>query len=294
MDALELVRLTPLMELSSGRPEIAVGLIDGPVWMDRSGLWSAKVERLGADLPATCTRPNSSACTHGTFVAGILAARRGSQAPAICPGCTLLVRAVFSEETKSAAGMPSAMPTELAQAILDVVGAGARVINLSLSVLATSTRDQRQLEAALNYAAGRGVIVVAAAGNQGEVGSSPLTRHSWPIPVAGADSQGQPTPTSNLGRSIGQRGLRAPSENIASLGPSGQIETFSGTSAAAPFVTGAIALLWSEFPRASASAIRLAVTGTNRSARRAVVPPLLDAWAAYQSLGAISSGRKPS
>jgi subtilisin family serine protease len=95
--------------------------------------------------------------------------------------------------------MPSAMPAELAQAILDGVRAGARVINLSLSVVASSTRDEHRLEAALSYAAARGVIVVAAAGNQGEVGGSP--------------------------------GLRAPSENIASLGPTGKIETFSGTSA---------------------------------------------------------------
>jgi subtilisin family serine protease len=190
--------------------------------------------------------------------------------------------------------MPSAMPSELAQAILDGVHAGARVINLSLSVVGPSTRDEHRLEAALSYAAARGVIVVAAAGNQGEVGGSPLSRHPWPIPVAGSDGQGQPTPSSNLGSSIGNHGLRAPSENIASLSPDGQISTFSGTSAAAPFVSGAIALLWSEFPTASASAIKLAITGTDRNARRAVVPPLLDAWAAYQALSAVSSGRNPS
>jgi subtilisin family serine protease len=293
MEALKLVRLSPLMRLSSGRPEIAVALIDGPVSMDRADLWSGNVQYLGNHLPATCTRPNSTACTHGTFVAGILVARRGSQAPAICPDCTLLVRAVFSEETKSIGGRSSAVPADLAQAILDAVHAGARIINLSLNVVGSSTRDERQLEAVLNYAAARGVIVVAAAGNQGEVGGSPLARHAWPIPVAGgADSHGRPTPISNFGRSIGQRGLRAPSENIASLGSTGQIETFSGTSAAAPFVTGAIALLWSEFPTASASAIKLAVVGPDRNSRSSVVPPLLDAWAAYQALN--TSGRKPS
>jgi subtilisin family serine protease len=201
---------------------------------------------------------------------------------------------VFSENSQSSGEIPSAMPAELAQAILDGVHAGARIINLSLSVVAPSTRDEHRLEAALSYAAARGVIVVAAAGNQGEVGGSPFTRHPWPIPVAGSDGQGRPTASSNLGRSIGQRGLRAPSESIPSLGPNSQIETFSGTSAATPFVSGAIALLWSEFPRASASAVKLAVTGTDRRARRVVVPPLLNAWAAYQALSAVSSGREPS
>jgi subtilisin family serine protease len=294
MNALELVRLTPLMQLSSGRPEIAIALIDGPVALDQSDRWGANVQQLGSSIPAACTQPASVACTHGTFVAGILAARRGSQVPAICPGCTLLIRAVFAEDSKSNGNMPSAMPAELAQAILDGVHAGARVINLSLNVVAPSTRDEHRLEAALSYAAARGVILVAAAGNQGEIGGSPLSRHPWPIPVAGSDGQGRPTASSNLGHSIGKYGLRAPSENIASLGPTGTIETFSGTSAAAPFVSGAIGLLWSEFPAASASAIKLAITGAGRRPRRAVVPPLLDAWAAYQALSAVSSGSRPS
>jgi subtilisin family serine protease len=292
MNALELVRLTPLMQLSSGRREIAIALIDGPARMDRAELWSANVERVGST--ATCTQPMSTACAHGTFVAGILAARRGSQVPAICPDCTLLIRAVFDEKSKSVGQMPSATPPELANAILDAVQAGARVINLSLNVVAPSSRDEHQLDAVLTYAAAHGVIVVAAAGNQGEVGGSPLSRHPWPIPVAGSDGQGRPTASSNLGRRIGRHGLRAPSENIASLSPSGQIETFSGTSAAAPFVSGAIALLWSEFPSASAAAVKLAVIGSAPSLRRTVVPPLLDAWAAYQVLNAASSRRKQS
>jgi hypothetical protein len=53
-------------------------------------------------------------------------------------------------------------------------------------------------------------------------------------------------------------------------------------------------LLWSEFPSASAAAIKLAVSGSNPNIRRTVVPPLLDAWAAYQALNAVSSRRKQS
>jgi len=189
--------------------------------------------------------------------------------------------------------MPSAMPAELAQAIQDGIRAGVRVINLSLSVIASSTRDEHRLEAALSYAAARGVIVVAAAGNQGEFGGSPLSRHPWPIPVAGSDGLGRPSANSNLGQSIGKHGLRAPSENIASLDPTGKIVTFSGTSAATPFVTGAIALLWSEFPAASAAAIKVAIAG-GRGSRSSVMPPLLDAWAAWQVLNAGFSGRRPS
>jgi subtilisin family serine protease len=294
MNPLELVKLPALMQRTSGRPEILIALIDGPVLMDRPDLWSSKVRHLGGELPATCALPTSGACMHGTFVAGILSARRGSPAPAICPDCTLLVRAVFSEKANANGQMPSATPTELADAIIDTVNAGARVINLSLSVVDSSARGEQQLAAALSYAATRGVIIIAAAGNQGEIGGSVLSRHPWVISVAGCDLGGRPTSQSNLGGSIGRHGLSAPADNITSLGPNGKPETFGGTSAATPFVSGTVALLWSEFPAASASSVKLAVTGVGRQARKTVVPPLLDASAAYQALASTHNGRKAS
>jgi subtilisin family serine protease len=89
---------------------------------------------------------------------------------------------------------------------------------------------------------------------------------------------------SNLGSSIGRQGLRAPGDDIASLGAEGQTVTLGGTSVAVPFVTGAIALLWSIFPRATATDIMLALTMESAGRRASVVPPLLDASAAYQIL----------
>jgi subtilisin family serine protease len=178
--------------------------------------------------------------------------------------------------------MPSATPAELASAIVDTVKAGARVINLS-AALQSSARGWKALEQALDFAGARGAITVAAAGNQASVGGSAITSHPWVIPVVGCDLHGRPTLESNLGNSIGKRGLAAPGENITSLGTDGEAKTFGGTSAAAPFVTGAIALLWSEFPGARAPQIRLALMPKSRRPRT-IVPPLLDAWAAYQSL----------
>ena len=126
------------------------------------------------------------------------------------------------------------------------------------------------------------MIVVAAAGNQGVVGSSVITRHPWVIPVAGCDLDGRPLNQSNLGSSIGRRGVLAPGEHITSLGTEGDPSTFDGTSVAAPFVTGVFALLWSEFPIAPAAELLLAVRGTRRPSRAGIVPPLLDAWLAHQ------------
>jgi subtilisin family serine protease len=137
------------------------------------------------------------------------------------------------------------------------------------------------LEEALNQALRRGVIVVAAAGNQGTLGSSAITRHPWVIPVVACDLRGRPMNESNLGSSIGRRGLRAPGDGITSLGAEGQPVTLGGTSVAAPFVTGAIALIWSEFPAATAAEVKLAITQPYGRRQATVTPPLLEAWAAH-------------
>lgn len=286
MSALGVVKLTPVMDRTSGRPEITVGLIDGPVSIYHPDLVSQQVRTVSEKAGLACSRADSLACTHGTFVAGILCARRGSSAPAICPGCTLLVRPIFPESSSANGDMPSATPDELASAIVESVDAGARLLNLSAALAQPSCRGERELEEALNYAARRGVIAVAAAGNQGTVGSSAITRHPAVIPVAACDLQGRPLAESNLGSSIGRLGLSAPGEGVTSLGSNGKPQTFGGTSAAAPFVTGAIALVWSEFPSASAGEIKLAVTHSGGRRRDTIVPPLLDAWAAYQAMAA--------
>jgi len=291
MNPLDVVRLTEVMKLGEGSPEIVVGLIDGPAVLDHPDLANATVRKIPGKVNSLCTRPESIACTHGTFVAGILSARRGSAAPAICPGCTLLLRPIFAEPAAGKGDIPSATPEELAEAVVDSVNAGARVINLSSALVRPSRTGENKLEEAFNYAAQRGAIIVAAAGNQGTVGSSVITRHPWVIPVAACDSQGSPLGISNLGSSIGRRGLFAPGQNVASLGTDGKAQTFGGTSAAAPFVTGAIALVWSKFPAATATQIKLAVTQSGLARRQSVAPPVLDAWTAYQTMSSVLTRR---
>jgi subtilisin family serine protease len=281
-DYFDLVRLTPLLARTRGTPEIKVGLIDGPVVIDHPDLATENIHQLPGKFAGTCALSSSAACKHGTFVAGILLAKRGSIAPAICPDCSLLLRPIFPETNSGSGHMPSATPQELASAIVETIDAGARILNLSAALVQPSTKGEAELQSALDYAALRAVIVVAAAGNQGVVGSSVIIRHPWVIPVAGCDLRGRPIGQSNLGNSIGRRGVLGPGDNITSLGPDGSPVTFGGTSVAAPFVTGAVALLWSEFPIASAAELLMAVRGTRRPSRVAIVPPLLDAWSAHQ------------
>jgi subtilisin family serine protease len=284
MDPLSLVKLTALMERTSGSSEVKIGLIDGPVVTQHPDLAGEHLREIPGNNGTTCVQASSTACLHGTFVAGILSAKRNSPAPAICPNCTLLVRPIFSEVTSGREHMPSATPKELAAAIIECIDAGARVINLSLALAQASIKGEQSLEDALNQAVRRGVIVVVAAGNQGTIGSSAITRHPWVIPVVACDLRGRPMNESNLGSSIGRRGLRAPGEGITSLGAEGQSLTLGGTSVAVPFVTGATALLWSAFRSATGAHIKLAITQASAPRRGSVVPPLLDAAAAYNIL----------
>jgi subtilisin family serine protease len=286
MRILYLVGLRQLMELTSGRPEVTVGIIDGPIALDHPDLSGAKIREVPGKLPFSCSWRESVACVHGTFVMGMLAASRESAAPAICPGCTFLVRPIFSEISANA-DLPNATPNDLAEAIIDLVNAGALVVNLSVGLVGPSSTNDERLKQALTYAASRGVIPVVAAGNQGTIGSSAMTRHPWVLPVVGCDREGRPMDHCNLAASFGRRGVCAPGERITSLGTNGKPLTMDGTSAATPFVTGAIALLWSQFPEATASDVKLAVARGSSRGRPSLVPPLLDAWAAH---GAMMTG----
>ena len=285
MDPLQQVMLAPLMSVTGGSSQVVIGLIDGPVADDHPGLAGTRLRGLASAPNERCLLASSAACRHGTAVAGMLCASRQFLPSVICPGCTLLVRPIFSVRDNDAGDVPNAEPEALACAISNCIDAGASVLNLSVSLGDASRNAAETLSEALNHAARRGVLVVAAAGNDGTIYSSAITRHRWVIPVTACGRTEIPLGTSNLSASIGRRGLIAPGERITSLGPNGQLTTLTGTSFAVPFVTGSIALLWSAFPDASATEVRMAIV-PQTSRRAAIVPPMLDATAAYQRLAA--------
>jgi subtilisin family serine protease len=289
MDPLELVGLPPLMALTRGRADVLVGLVDGPVAPDHPDLAAGNIRTIPGTAGA-CRDTGSVPCRHGTFVAGILAARRGAAAPAIAPDCTLLVRPIFPEMPVPGE-LPSATPRELAEAIVACVDAGARILNLSAALAEGSIGADGELEEALQYTVRRGVLVVAAAGNEGAVAGSAITRHRWVIPVVAYARDGRPRVQTNLGHSMGRGGLGAPGEGVVSLAPGGEPTVSAGTSVAAPFVTGTAALLWSAFPSATAVEVKHALLASAPGRRRTVAPPLLHAWAAY---GVLSNGRARS
>ncbi len=284
---LSLISLHRLMELTPGACEVGVGLVDGPVDAQHQDLKAANIIEL---LAAAGGRRDSRgpAAAHGTFVAGVLCAKRTSAAPGICPGCTLINRPVFSDagaSSKSGSKLTAA-PVELADAIVECVDAGAYVINVSASVISPMEWSDRRLDQALDYAMKRGSLIVAAAGNYGAVASTIMTRHPWVIPVVAFGLNGRPLGMSNISASAGRWGVGAPGEHVVGLKPGGGTVSWTGTSAATPLATGTLALLRSLFPDVSSAALRQAVNEGARR-RRGLVPPLMNAWSMY---GAVRSG----
>lgn len=282
---LGLVGIDSLVRATPGLPDVVIGVIDGPVDVSHSDLRGANLRILDTLLAVECKSTTSPACIHGTFVAGILCARRGSPAPAISPGCSFVIKPIFCEAA-DIGQCPVVTPQNLASAISATISAGAKVINLSLGLADTALQDNPELRDSFDNAFRKGAIVVVAAGNQGRIGQIPLFNHPWVIPVAACDQRGQLQKGSNLGPSLGRNGLMAPGVDITSTSSTGGYIKMSGTSVAAPFVTGTIALLWSLFPNAGAQQVRRAVLLPN-VARRTIIPPLLNAESSANALRAM-------
>lgn len=276
-DPLDAVHLRALMERTAGRADLAIGLIDGPADLAHPDLKDASI---ASSSGRSCS--SGPACEHGTFIAGMLFGRRGSRAPAIAPQCRPVLRPVLDPADRGHGVATSA--AEVATAIRECLEQDVRLLHLSLAGTTLGAAGERDLRDAFDLATRRDALLVVAAGNEGRLGAMPLLDQRVVIPVAGCNARLQPARWSNHGPSIGRLGLMAPSEHILSTAPGGGYARMTGTSMAAPFVTGATALLWSLYPRASAQDVRRAVLQLPRRPRRRLIPPLLDAEASWRLL----------
>jgi subtilisin family serine protease len=288
MTPLDLVQITGLMERSSGSSDVKIGLIDGPVASQHPDLTDQQLREIPGNSGATCTQ----ALPAWDVYCGNPVCQARVSGTCHLPQLQSPDTADFRRNQLGPRAHAERDARRTCRGNFECIKAGARVINLSLALAQRSIKGEQVLEQALGRALKRGVIVVAAAGNQGAVGSSAITRHPWVIPVVACDLAGRTMNESNLGGSLGRRGLSAPGDNVTSLGAGGRPLTLGGTSAAAPFVTGAIALLWSEFTAASAAQIKLAVTQAGSPRRTSVIPPLLDAMTAFQALSLATERRR--
>jgi Subtilase family/PatG C-terminal len=246
---------------------LPVAVIDGPYDVTAlSGILTQTFVSLGK---GSCAVGPSSACGHGTFILGLLGARRDALIPGLCPECRLLHVPLFVDD-----GAPSASVAELAKAIRVAITAGARLINLSLAILSDHPQNDPELAAALDVAEANGATVLVAAGNQGHLAMGQLLSHPVTIPVVAVDAAHRLLPESNFGPLISRRGVAALGQQVFGYAPGGGTTIMSGTSVATAVATGTLAQLWSVHPDAEGADIRAAVAGL--ASRNDFVPPALN------------------
>lgn len=241
-----------------------VAVLDSGVASDNPDIAPKVVAR--ANFSSSATRAGDPVAEdyygHGTHVAGNVAATGNNTigVAGVCPGCTILAGKVLND---SGVGSSSS----LASGIDWAVSNGAKVINMSLGV-----RASRTLEAAVNNAWNKGVVLVAAAGNGGN--QTKIYPGAYPnvIAVGATDNNDAKASFSTYGASWVD--IAAPGVNVYSTFPnhpfvlatqnnrSQGYDVGNGSSMSSAIVAAAAALAWSAHPGATNASIRADVEST--------------------------------
>ncbi|WP_461479984.1 type VII secretion-associated serine protease mycosin [Mycobacterium sp. HUMS_1102779] len=215
---------------------------------------------------------------HGTLVAAMITAATDSAgAGGVAPDATVI--AIRQSSAKFAPAADRSRPgvgdvDTLAKAVRTAADLGASVINISAvaCVPASSVLDDRALGAALAYAVDvKNAVVVAAAGNTGGPGQcptqepdatwdtatvavSPAWYDDYVLTVGSVNAAGAPSPFTLAGPWVD---VAATGERVSPLGC-----TVSGTSFAAPIVSGVAALIRARFPALTARQVMRRIEST--------------------------------
>ncbi|MEU0520066.1 S8 family serine peptidase [Streptosporangium sp. NPDC006007] len=185
----------------------------------------------------------------------------------------------------------------LARAIRYAAAHGAKVISMSLGAY----RPHRAEREAVSYALSRGVVLVAAVGNDGD--SEYAREHAtsfWNFPagysgvigVGAVDSAGAPATFSSDNLSVL---VSAPGMGVPVVAPGGEYGSSDGTSSAAALVAGVVALIKAKYPDIPPHMVAQALASTATSAPIAGYDDhigfgVVDAGAALAKAGELTRG----
>ncbi|MEW6103097.1 MAG: S8 family serine peptidase [bacterium] len=239
-------------DITMGTTGVIIAIIDTGIDLDHPDLYSTstpfsvadpKIIK-GYDYVNNDLEPDDDN-GHGSHVAGIASALTNNEigGAGVAGDCKVLAIKVLNKDGYGEVA-------DVAYAILEASRhPGIKVINLSLG----GSDFSQVAEDACDEARNKGILVVAAAGNENSTSKSYPAGYDSVMAVAATDLADKKTSFSNYGDWVD---ICAPGEQIFSTINEGKYANYDGTSMASPFVAGLAGLLFSHFQGFSAEKIR--------------------------------------
>ncbi len=249
---------------------ITVAVLDTGVEADHPDLVGNVLD--GKDMVGFGAEPGDrSWARHGTAMASIIAGHGhgvgdGDGVMGIAPEARILpVRVILEDGDSARAKARSTRGNALADGIRWAADHGADVINLSLGDDSKSAHPEPAEDEAVQYALKKGVVVVASAGNGGEKGDHISYPAAYPGVIAATAVDRYGTRASFSTRRW-YATVSAPGVDVVIADPDHKYYEGWGTSAAAAFVSGAVALVKSAHPGLTPAQIKKLLEDTARDA----------------------------
>lgn len=236
----------PQLHLTTyGDPLITIAVLDGPVDMKHACFNTSKNNLTpwgNNNIQPSAVK--NLALNHGTAVASLIFGKLNSIVSGVAPGCTGLIIPIYSEDSNG--NFSSASQVELARAIQIAIEQGANIINISGGQYSKDGESEFLLRQAIDDCYKAGVLIVAAAGNEGCDCLHIPAAHKHVLAIGSMDEAGNPTQETNFGSNYKLNGIIARGKNLtAALAGGETFQTNGATSYATPIVSGVVALLMS-------------------------------------------------
>ncbi|MBU5310944.1 S8 family serine peptidase [Tissierella carlieri] len=266
----EMIKAPSAWNITSGSSGVKIAVLDTGIDHNHQSLRDFVDRNLGRNFSGGSSTDTMDRQGHGTHVSGTIASY--GSVSGVMKNATLIPVKVLGDDGRGST-------YGIVQGVLHAANIQADVINMSLG----GGGYLQSFDDACRTAVSRGVVVVAASGNEYASSISYPAAYDSVIAVGAVDSNRRRASFSNYGTGLE---LMAPGVNIYSTIPGNQYQTNSGTSMASPHVAGVAGLMRSVNRNASVSEIRSVLRNTAQYAGNSTEYGygIVDAYAAVQAI----------